>query len=341
MISHSSYAKAKFHSRGENNELVFTRSGIFYGIETKQVNEEQTTIEREILAIPNIAFYDNFTKLMIDFSDYMNNPEKSDVKSFFKLLTNSQQFSIINGKWKNNSIDQLTFDITGTYRFIKSVDGIVFAEVLTIGSYNLNVTRYDKEYFLNTPYIEVSYTTKTKEPIVKNYIFNCLGRNSKNSFAYMGANVGDYIEIQNNDIKYEILSISLDNQGKEIVTVAGDVKEVNKIGTPMLISLYQHNKNKIQLTYDNTITGKCEISQDGALIACLDNNTELQSKLREDTFNKITTQFYPNEFCSTTISTETPKLQSIPSISLPSQVVNTINNRLASTTQTLQTLFKV
>lgn len=341
MISHSSYTKAKLHSRGENNELVFTRSGIFYGIEAKKVNEEQSTIEREILAIPNITFYDNYTKLMIDFSDYMNNPEKSDVQSFFKLLVNNQQFSIINGKWKNNSINQLTYDISGTYRFIKSVDDIVFAEVMTIGSYNLNVNRYDKEYFLETPYVEVSYTTRTTEPIVKNYIFNYLGKNSKNSFAYLGANIGDYIEIQNNEIRYEILSISQDNQGKEIITIAGEVKEVNKVGTPILISLYQENKNKIQLNYDNKITGKCEISKNGALIACLDNNTELQAKLREDFYNSITTQFYPNQFCSSVFVSEKKLSLEPASRSVANEVPQNGIFRFTPSIQTTQSLFKV
>lgn len=340
MISHSSYAKGKFHSRGENNELVFTRSGIFYGIETKQINEEQTTIEREILAIPNITFYDNYTKLMIDFSDYMNNPEKSDVKSFFKLLTNTQQFSITNGKWKNTTINQLTYDISGTYRFVKIIDNIIFGEVITIGSYNLNLARYDKEYFLNIPYIEVAYTTQPKEPIIKNYISNSLGKNSKNSFAYLGANTGDYIEIQNNEIKYEILEISEDNQGKEIITVSGNVKEVNKVGTPMLISLYQQNKNKIQLNYDNNITGKCEISKDGALIQCLNNNTELQAKLREDPFNKITTQFYPNEFCSNILVKEVKTNPTIATIPVAVDIPEVFNTRLTTNTATLQAIFR-
>ena len=147
MASKSSYLKSKTKSRGEDVELVPVRSNVFYGIQTKVIDEQKSNIERKITVVPNITFYDNFTKALIDFSDYLNNPDSSSVKPFFDLLINGLNFTITNSTWVNPSVDKTTFDLSGTYKFLKIVDNIVFAEVVSINSYSSKITRYDKEFF--------------------------------------------------------------------------------------------------------------------------------------------------------------------------------------------------
>lgn len=298
MASRSSYSGHKRLSRGEDAELVAVRSNVLYGIETKKINEQKTTLRREIFVVPNITFYDNYAKIFIDFSDYMNNKERSNIKDFIDLLVRDNSFTIFNARWNNRSIDEKTYDLSGTYKFIKIVDDIIFAEVTSIQSYSTNLIRYDKEYFLELPVIEFTNSTDKGKKIIKSYIFNHLGKNSKNSFSYLGARSGDYIQLQTNKEKFQIESISIDNEGKETIVVIGDLEDSSSIGTPNLVILHQKNINKIKLDYDNNDVGKCEIIQNGALVECIDNHTQLQSKLREDTFNNIITQFKVGEFCT-------------------------------------------
>lgn len=299
MASRSSYSKNKLRARGENNELVPVRSGIFYGIQTEKVNSQKNTINRNILVTPNITFYDNYTKCMIDFSDYRNNQEKADVESFFSLLQVNYAFTITNAKWKNSNINKTTYDLGGTFVFKKIVDRIVFADITSVNSYNQKLFRYDKEYFAGLPSIEFSITTENEDKIVKSKIYNHLGKNTKNSFSYIGAYSGDFIVIQNNDVKYKIDSVEIDNEGKETITVFGELGDSDNIGTPILITLYQNNSAKIQLNYDNIILGKCDVYSDQAIVVCIDNQTELQAKLRENPNTKITTVFNAGQYCST------------------------------------------
>jgi len=299
MASRSSYLKSKNKSRGEDVELVPVRSNVFYGIQTKQFDVQKTNTERKITVIPNITFYDNFTKAFIDFSDYLNNPEASDIKPFFDLLINGLNFTVSNATWVNPTIDKTTFDLNGTYKFIKIVDKIVFVEVVSINSYSSKITRYDKEFFDQLPTIQFSTTITPDKKEIKSYIFNYLGKNSKNSFSYLGLKPNDYIQFQNEKEKYKIDSYQIDTEGKETIIVDGKLTESNFIGTPILLTLNQKNINKIQLTYDNNILGKCELVTNNAITECLDNHTELQAKLREDLFNNIKVNFYPNEFCVT------------------------------------------
>jgi hypothetical protein len=351
MTSRSSYSTNKRFSRGEDAELVPVRSGVLYGIETQKVNDQKTTVKREILAVPNITYYSNYTKVFFDFSDYMNNPEKADVKSFFELLQNGSTFTAKNSKWNNKSIEPATYDLSGTYTFTKIVDNIVFADVTSISSYNNKLSRYDKEYFLELPIIEFTSSIDKGKIEVKSYVYNHLGKNSKNSFSYLGARVGDYLQLQTKSEKYIIESIDIDNEGKETLLVSGNLGNSSYLGSPSLVTIHQKNINKIQLTFNNTETGKCEIYKDGTIVECVDSHTELQSKLREDQFNKVTTKFYPGEFCSIVVSEETQEiteqsiallksqLETLRSTQTTSTRLTAINSSLLSKTNLINTIF--
>jgi hypothetical protein len=351
MASKSSYLKSKTKSRGEDVELVPVRSNVFYGIQTKVIDEQKSNIERKITVVPNITFYDNFTKALIDFSDYLNNPESSSVKPFFDLLINGLNFTITNSTWANPSVDKTTFDLSGTYKFLKIVDNIVFAEVVSINSYSSKITRYDKEFFEQLPTIQLSITVTPTKKETKSYIFNYLGKNSKNSFSFLGMKVGDYVQIQNQVQKYKIDSYEIDAEGKETVIVFGELSNSNFVGTPLLITLNQKNINKIQLTYDNNTLGKCELTTNNSIVECIDNHTELQSKLREDNFNNIKSIFYPNQFCvglltDFEVNQTTNVIQSLTqeNLRLKNQLIkptqSTIDSSLLSSRNLLKTLFQ-
>lgn len=301
MSSRSSYNTNRYRNRGENNELIPVRNGIFYGIETVMVDEQKNTLKREILTIPNVTFYSNYTKMMIDFSDYQNNPDKNKIDNFFALMKYGETFTINNASWKNIDISENTYDLSGTFIFEKIVDDIIFGSVTSVSSYSTKINRYDKEYFRELPYIEISTTTKKNEINKKTRILNHLGKSSKNSFSYLGIRIGDYIELYENKKKYLVESYAEDVEGKEIVVVAGEMIEENKVGTPVLVVLHQQNINKNNLNYDNKILGKCEIVVNGSIVECINNHTELQAKLRENKTQNLTTTFTASEYCDIAI----------------------------------------
>jgi len=349
MASRSSYLKSKNKSRGEDVEFVPVRSNVFYGIQTRVIDEQKSSSERNIKISPNITFYDNYTKAFIDFSDYLNNPLTSDVKSFFDLLINGLNFTISEAIWLNPVVDKKSFNLGGTYKFIKFVDNIVFTEVVSIDSYSTKITRYDKSNFDSTPNIQFITTITPTKKETRSYIFNFLGKNSKSSFAYIGLQKGDYLQIQNNDQKYKVESYSIDSEGKETLVVLGELPTENNIGTPILFTLYVKNFNKIQLNYDNNILGKCELNKNNTSLICISNHTELQSKLRENSFELITSTFFPNQFCETVQSTpteETLRNEIIKTIAARNQIEirnTTLQNNLPLTTSRvdfLTNLFK-
>lgn len=351
MASRSSYSTSKRFSRGEDAELVPARSNVLYGIETKKVNQQKNTTKREIKVVPNITFYTNFTKMFLDFSDYMNNQDRLDVKNFFDLLQSGSQFSLLNSMWNNKSIDPATYDLSGTYTFRKIADNIIFADVVSIESYSTSIARYDKEYFLELPLVEFTTAIDKGKLEVKSYIFNHLGKNSKNSFSYLGVRVGDYVQLQTKTEKHQILEIMGDNEGKETIVVSGDLGDSSYIGSPTLVTVHQKNINKIQLNFDNEKTGKCEIFQDGVLIECIDSHTLLQSKLREDSFNKITSVFSEGEFCTQVVSEATQQLNEQTIANLTTQLnaariaqpqitrLTAINSSLLSRTNLINNIF--
>jgi len=245
MSSKSSYSKTSKKTIVQDTELVPVRSNIFYGIETKKIVEKKKTSERNLSVTPNITLYDSNTKAMIDFSDNKNNPDKSDVKSFFDLISPGFNFTLSNASWKNLSSAKDTLDLSGTYTFVKIVDSIVFATLGSGQKISTKITRYDKEYFLNLPVFEFSSIITKNKKEVKSYVINSLGKNTKSSFYYLGIVAGDYIQLQNNKQKYKIDSIDVDSEGKEILVIDGEVTEASNIGTPILVTLFQENKNKI------------------------------------------------------------------------------------------------
>ena len=120
---------------------------------------------------------------------------------------------------------------------------------------------------------------------------------------------------------------------------------------PFLLTLNQLNKNKIQLNYNNEILGKCEIVVSSSIVNCVDNHTELQSKLREDTFTGITTRFVAGEFCvvlatefdsnkdKNLISTLVTENFNLKNQNIKNRTIDTQDTNLLSKTNLISTLF--
>jgi hypothetical protein len=163
--------------------------------------------------------------------------------------------------------------------------------------YDSAVQRYDKNYFVNTPNFILGVSSTQSEESQTN-IINILGGNSKNSFSYLGIQIGDYIALSNQKTKYLVNNIKIDEEGKEIVTVLGSIPTEDRRTKITDVVLYVDNLDSTNIkNYSETKIGKCTVSRDG-IILCTDNQTEQQCQLRKNSKLNQTSSFIENAYCT-------------------------------------------
>jgi hypothetical protein len=297
MISNTPYFQKNTKPPGQSKNYTTVRGGAFYGLKYEEVKLDPSSYKRGIVATPNFYFYDNFTKLMIDFSDYKNEIDEIIIDDFFSLPLNGITFSIEQGNWLNGQLTKKKISMNGTYVFEKYTNMIVFANVSSIQYYDQNIKRYDKNFFVNTPNIIMSEVLYSQAKNQTN-IINSLGKNSKNSFSFLGAQIGDFISIKNENAKYQILNILIDEEGKEIITVNGIIFPEDRTEEITNITLFIDNEDNINIDlFDNIDIGKCTITRTG-LVVCIDNQTEVQCQMRKNSKEKESATFLANNYCT-------------------------------------------
>jgi hypothetical protein len=301
MFPRQKFTRGKSKPQGEGKVLVPVRSGSFYGLNFEQNNVETSTIKRGIVATPTFIFNDDYTKIKIDFSDYKNVVSEDLINEFFKLTLDGVTMTIENAKWKNNTLSSRKVDLSGTYTFTEFTNKVVFGNVVTLNNYDSNVKRYDKSNFITTPNIVLDFSS-TQEEKNTTKVSNEFGPNSKNSFKYLGAKSGDYIAFTNVDKKYEIISISTDEENKEIVVINGKITNENRKDLLTDVFLFSVNYDEtIVENFSSTLIGKCDVNRNSTF-TCFDNQSELQCQLNKNSKLSETSTFTQNTFCSTPVS---------------------------------------
>jgi|LauGreDrversion4_2_1035121.scaffolds.fasta_scaffold01695_29 hypothetical protein len=280
-MTNSNYSKSKTTKKKAKN-LVLARTGLFYGLKYVKVKEEKISSNRGLTSTPNFLFYDNNTKVMIDFSDYYNTDSKEELSSFWNLLTTGMTFAVSDGDLIDSN-SKTNYDVTGVYSFSNIEDSIIFANVVSTENISSNINLYKKQDFSNLPnfIFNTIIEPEKKEPITS--IVNFLGKNTKNSFNFLGLKVGDYIQLQGKQNKFEVADYFLDSEGKEILKVYGEFAEEDRTTTKTFIGLYVEKKNEDTVDVDITdeTLGSCEIIDNGIIISCTSNNTNGQCLLRK------------------------------------------------------------
>jgi hypothetical protein len=289
MISKSNISKQNNRPQGQGKDFISVRSGSFYGLKIQKKILEASSYKRGIVASPNFYFYDNDTKVMIDFSDYKNSTTDEQIKEFFTLNLTGQTFTVEQSEWVNTELFKNKISLNGTYTINVFQNNILFANVVDVEEFETNIKRYDKKYFVDVPNFTILVNT-TQDDIPISHIVNHLGKNSKNSFSYLGANIGDYVSLSISSKKFEIIDIFIDEEGKEIVEVLGDLSTQDLTTSLTNVVIYIKNQNFTNITdFDNVITGKCNVTKSGVAF-CYDNQTELQCECRKNkNLNEIST----------------------------------------------------
>jgi hypothetical protein len=336
MLTRSPYNKNNGKPLGQGKEIVATRSGSFYGLRFERIKIESSSYKRGIVVSPNFYFYDSGTKAMIDFSDYKNVVGMEDIEAFFKLNLSGETMTVTQGEWVNPQLTDEKISLSGTYTFNEFKNNMLFVDVVSVEGYDSNLTRYDKNYFVNTPNFDLTVADSQSNLYFTN-IINVFGKNSKNSFSYLGAQIGDYIVISNTPYKYEITNISTDDEGKEIVTVNGTIANEDRTTAITPVFLYSVNQDKTDLTLlSSTKIGKCNVNANGVVI-CYDNQTEAQCQLRKNSKFSEIASFTEGDYCPVKSDTvkqlsATEKLTIIADQN--QKMLSTINSSLGNATNT-------
>ena len=322
--------KRNYKKPEENKNLSLVRSGIFYGLQYVTKKVETVSVNRGIVVTPNFSFYDNNTKVMIDFSDHRNIVKESELLDFWKLATKGITFAVDNAE-SYDSINAETYTLSGSYVFNKIENLIIFADVSSVGTLSTSKVLYTKKAFNNTPTFTLASIDSTIPTEKKSKIINILGTNTKNSFSYLGAVVGDYIQLQKFNTAYEILEYSVDREGKEIITVYGQITEEDRISKPTFVGILVKKLNEVDnvVKLDDSIIGSCSIQDSTIIVKCLDNQTEAQCACRNE--SQQTTIFSPRSVCATPQAVITAAITSDQSdLQLLVKTVNSLTKSVAS-----------
>jgi len=305
-----------------NSNLITARTGLFYGLVIKKTLNDKISVTSGLSATPNVIFNSGQTGAFFDFSDWRNDPTTEEsFDDFWKVVSRGASFTVSNGEVYNTKNEQV-YDISGTYTLTEIENMIVIAGVSSVQNIESDISLYSKMDFRQTPIFEISATPQTGDSTTS-VVINTFGTNSKSSFSYLGASVGDFVMIQGNDIPYEILELREDSEGREILIVKGQLSEQNNIGKKIMIQILVKvapNQESIKPNLEDTTLGSCKTIKDGIIISCVENQTEDQCLLRKK--GSISATFNPGLSCGgITNITRQSKTNLTPSTSSNDEVV--------------------
>lgn len=294
------YQKIYNFSKGTQNKkekLVLVREGFFYALKVEKYKSESSSLNRGVVSIPNVVYYDSNTKCLIDYTNQTNSDIDSTVAGYFTQIPHGCTFTLYNGLYNDVNL-KVSADISGSYRFKNFYNGIVEADVISTTNLSSKVNRYDKNRFEQIPYIvPVSLKTDT----VKSMIKNRLGKDTKNSFNYLSIKVGDYVKITEMTDPVEVLEINTDSDGNEYIVLDSDITTIDLVDTKTTVSVYIPVIDSYETgpSLSETEVGACIEYSNGVVINCTNNSTISQCRFRSSVVNNIQTEITIGTFCAT------------------------------------------
>jgi hypothetical protein len=284
-------------TQNKKEKLILVREGFFYALVVEKYKSETSSLNRGIVSIPNIVYYDSNTKCLIDYTNQTNSDIDSVIGGYFTQMSHGCTFTFYNGIYNDVNLN-ITADISGTYIFKNFYNGIVEADVVSTTNLSSRVNRYDKNRFEQIPYIiPVSLKTDT----VKSMIKNRLGKDTKNSFNYLSIKVGDYVKITETTNPLEVLKIDIDSDGNEYIILDGDITTIDLVNKKTTVSVYIPVIDSYQTgpSLSETEVGACIEYSNGVVINCTNNSTLSQCRFRSSEIKNIQTEITLGTFCAT------------------------------------------
>ena len=284
-------------SQIKKEKLVLVREGFLYGLKIEKYKSETSSLNRGITSTPSFIYYSSNTRVLIDYTNQTNQEIDKVISEFFNQINSGTTITIYNGIYHDPNLNT-TANVSGVYTFRSFYNGIVEADVVSGTSLSTKINRYDKTRFEQIPYI-ITNALKTTDD--KTIIKNRFGKNTKNSFDYLGIKVGDYIRITGMDATSKILEIDVDTDGNEYIVIDKNiaVEDLTNIKTTVLVYVPVIDSYAQEPDTTETRVGSCLEYVNGVVVTCTNNNTLSQCRMRSSVLNGITTEITLDTFCST------------------------------------------
>jgi len=307
-------------------KLVFVREGVLYGLVIEKSKIDPTSINRGIVSTPSIVYYSNNTKCLIDYSNQTNKDLDTKLTDYFSQIENGTGLTLYNATYKDTN-SNIVADLSGSYTFRSYYNGIIEADVNSVTTLSERINRYDKNRFDEIPYFVAQTLTEGIE--TKTIIKNKLGKNTRNSFEFLGIRVGDYVKLTDISSQLKVIEMTVDSDGNEYITVDKELDATDLTNLKTKIDIYYSVIDSYTTPPDltETETGACIEYHNGIIISCSNNHTLSQCRFRSSTTNSITTEITLNTFCSTPETDTSIQRSSTDNlVQLTTTLANAINN---------------
>lgn len=257
--------------------FVEVRGATLYGIELLQ-SDEYSLYNKRLKCTPQFVYYDNYTKVLIDYNECLQESDFEELELFFDGLTTGYTFTVSNAEYLDES-EVINANLGGTYTFDSYVNNIVIANVVTTIDIDNEITKYNRDYFLEPPqYNRITGLSGTTFNVIR----NVLGRELLNN---LGIYNGDFVLIDGSTINPGYIGVSylktLDN-GEELLFLTDSVTNESFIGNQLNFKVFMRGINDISKSSDDTELGSSKLyTNEGAFLECFEKQTELQSYLRQ------------------------------------------------------------
>lgn len=257
--------------------FVEVRGATLYGIQLLQ-SDEYSLYNKRLKCSPQFVYFDNFNKVLIDYNECLQDSDFEELSLFFGGLTAGYTFTISGADYLDEA-EIIDSNLGGTYTFDSYVNNIVIANVVTIEDIDNQITKYNRDYFLQPPqFNRIAGLSGTTYNVIK----NVLGRELLNN---LGLYYGDFVSIDGSTLNPGYIGVSyvktLDN-GEELLFLTDSVVNESYIGEQLQFKVFMRGVNDLSKSSDATETGSSKLyDSEGTFLECFENQTELQSYLRQ------------------------------------------------------------
>lgn len=312
-------------------KLVLVREGVLYGLVVEKAKVDKVSLNRGITSTPTVVFYSNNTKCLIDYSNQTNSEIEKKLKEYFDQIESGVTLNLYNGVYNDTNLNKLA-DLTGQYTFRNYYNGVVEADVVSVASLSATINRYDKTKFEEIPYLVASTLVDGSE--TKTIIKNKLGKNTKNSFNYLGIKAGDYLKITDYTTQLKVLDIGVDTDGNEYVLVDKEIDEVDLTNLKTKVDVYFTIVDSFINLPDpsETETGACVEYINGVIVSCTNNNTISQCRFRSSPTRGIRTEITLGGFCTTPETSTAVQRENADNLTMLTNTIASLVSNMSSNT---------
>lgn len=282
-------------SRRSNNnrsESIYREVGSGRFVSIRTINELEDVIDTSeaYMTDPTVIFNSDNTKVLF----YYNTKDENEIEEmetlFKRTVKKGSTITLSDAPYLNElSGDDETYDISGTYKFIKydSDTKTIIAEPITITKQSNTYLRYDSRYWMG------SLLWTTADPITTRHtsyeIINFIGNESEHSFVSILGQIQKHDKIEVKGIgEFTVDSFRVDtDEGWERIVVKEQIPEKDLLGEMTYIRILRSDRNQPKEPVVGTIPTKKQQSKPLSSLT----KTECENKSNTHWMGSSTTGF--------------------------------------------------